>query len=446
MFVWFDALANYWTALAASGLDAKFWTPNGEVVHLVGKDILRFHTVYWPAFLLAAGFGEAKLPSKVYAHGFLTVDGMKMSKSLRNTVSPLRLASELAPYGGADVLRYQLMRAIAFGQDGDFDHAALIERYNADLAKNLGNLLSRTLGLCAKLTGGRVPASGPVTHLETALQARCAEAMRAAAAAWNDLSPTRALELTWDISSAANQYVDHAAPWTAAKAGDAERVATILSTLLGILEALSVMIWPVLPGKAQEMRTQLGLGPIAPNGANQWPASIPAPTERPLATGTPLFPTIDDDARAALLDRLVPKAEPKADDGKPHTVPPPTTRASARPSAPDTRVMIQYDDFAKVDLRVGIVKTCERVKGKDKLLRLMVDCGEPEERQIVAGLALTFSPEQLVGRRVVVVANLAPRDFGKGLVSNGMLLASGPSESLVLATVADDAPAGARLK
>jgi methionyl-tRNA synthetase len=446
MFVWFDALANYWTALASAGLDGKFWTPNGEVVHLVGKDILRFHTVYWPAFLLAAGFGEEKLPSKVYAHGFLTVDGMKMSKSLRNTVSPLRLAAELAPYGGADVLRYQLLRAIAFGQDGDFDHAALIERYNADLAKNLGNLLSRTLGLCAKLTGGKVPAPGPVTHLETALQARCAEAMRAAAAAWTDLSPTRALELTWDISAAANQYVDHAAPWTAAKAGDAERVGTILSTLLGILEALSVMIWPVLPGKAQEMRTQLGLGPVAPNGANQWPASIPTPVERPLATGTPLFPTIDEDTRRALLERLVPKAEPRTDDGKTHSVPPPTTRASARPSAPDTRVMIQYDDFAKVDLRVGIVKTCERVKGKDKLLRLTVDCGEPEERQIVAGLALTFSPDQLVGRRVVVVANLAPRDFGKGLVSNGMLLASGPSESPVLATVAGDAPAGARLK
>jgi methionyl-tRNA synthetase len=450
MYVWFDALANYWTALAAAGLEGRFWTPNGEVVHLVGKDILRFHTVYWPAFLLAAGMGEDHLPSQVFAHGFLTIGGQKMSKSLRNAVSPLALAKELAPYGGADVLRYHLLRAIAFGQDGDFDHAALIERYNADLGKNLGNLLSRTLGLCAKLTQGRAPVV-PVQQgeLEAGLNRRCEEAFRAAAKSWDGVSPTRALEATWDVASAANQYVDHAAPWAAAKAGDAARVDTILGTLVGILEALSVMIWPVLPAKAQEMRTQLGLPAFAPSGTDQWPVSIPLPrVARPLATGTPLFPTIDKDTERALLDRLVPKPEPTspslpASDG---TVPPPTARSSAHPSAAETRVLVGYDDFARIDLRVGVVRTCERVKGKDKLLRLTVDVGEPEPRQIVAGLALTFKPEDLLERRVVVVANLAPRDFGKGLVSNGMLLASGPSEALVLATVGEGAAPGARLK
>jgi methionyl-tRNA synthetase len=447
MYVWFDALANYWTALASAGLDGKYWTPNGEVVHLVGKDILRFHAVYWPAFLLAAGFGEEKLPSRVYAHGFLTVDGMKMSKSLRNTVSPLRLASELAPYGGADVLRYTLLRSIAFGQDGDFDHAAMLERYNADLGKNVGNLLQRTLGLCAKMTQGKSPVvPAETTALETALHARCDEAFRASRDAWDAISPTRALEATWDAASAANQYVDHAAPWAAAKKGDDARVATILGTLLGILETLSVMMWPVLPNKAQEMRVQLGLPPFVASDVDQWPTSIPlARVTRPLATGTPLFPTIDEDTRKALLDRLVPKGEEGA-PANPLTLPPPTTRASAHPSAPDTRVMVTYDDFARIDLRVGEVKTCERVKGKDKLLRLQVDLGEPELRQIVAGLALSFAPEQLVGRRVVVVANLAPREFGKGLVSNGMILATGPSEKLVLATVDADAPPGARLK
>ncbi len=453
MYVWFDALANYWTALASAGLDGEFWTPNGEVVHLVGKDILRFHAVYWPAFLLAAGMGEDHLPSKVFAHGFLTIGGQKMSKSLRNAVSPLGLAKELAPYGGADVLRYHLLRGIAFGQDGDFDHAALIERYNADLAKNLGNLLSRTLGLCAKMTQGRapvVPVAGP-TELEIALDARCEEGFRAAAKAWSALSPTRALEATWDVSSAANQYVDHAAPWAAAKANDAVRVETILGTLVGILEAISVMIWPVLPTKAQEMRTQLGLPAFAPSGADQWPVAIPFPrVPRPLATGTPLFPTIDKDAEKALLERLLPKLDEPVVEAPLGTLPPPTIRAttqpSAHPSAPDTRVLVTYDDFAKTDLRVGVVKTCERVKGKDKLLQLAVDLGEPELRQIVAGLALSFKPEDLVGRRVVVVANLAPRDFGKGLVSNGMLLATGPSEKLVLATVGDGAEPGARLK
>jgi methionyl-tRNA synthetase len=453
MYVWFDALANYWTALASQGQDGKFWTPNGEVVHLVGKDILRFHAVYWPAFLLAAGMGEDHLPSQVNAHGFLTIQGQKMSKSLRNSVSPLRLAKELAPYGGAEVLRYHLLRAVAFGQDGDFDHAAMIERYNADLGKNLGNLLSRTLGLCAKLTQGKapvVPDSGP-GDLERSLFARCQESCRVAAAHWDGVSPTRALEAVWEVSSAANQYVDHAAPWAAAKANDAVRVETILGTLVGVLEALSVMIWPVLPRKAQEMRTQLGLPAFAPSGADQWPASIPLPrVARPLATGSPLFPTIDKDTAAALLDRLVPK--PEASAAVPGaSVPPPTVAGSvppptAHPSAPNTRVMVSYDDFAKTDLRVGVVRTCERVKGKDKLLQLQIDLGEPELRQIIAGLALSFKPEELVGRRVVVVANLVPREFGKGLVSHGMILATGPSEKLVLATAADDAPPGARLK
>jgi methionyl-tRNA synthetase len=152
MYVWFDALSNYRSALGSGDL-ARFWAPSAEVVHLVGKDILRFHTVFWPAFLLSAGYPEEELPSAVFAHGFLTVDGQKMSKSLRNAVDPLRLASEL----GSDVLRYHLLRAIAFGQDGDFDHGALLERYNADLGKNLGNLLSRVIGLCAKLTEGKHP-------------------------------------------------------------------------------------------------------------------------------------------------------------------------------------------------------------------------------------------------------------------------------------------------
>ena len=294
MYVWFDALANYWTALASEGLDGKFWTPNGQVVHLVGKDILKFHAVYWPAFLLAAGMGEDHLPSQVYAHGFLTVSGQKMSKSLRNSVSPLGLAKELAPYGGADVLRYHLLRAVSFGQDGDFDHAAMIERYNADLAKNVGNLLSRTLGLCAKLTNGTAPIvaappapSGSVEpspvaggELEQKLHARCSEDFQAAAKAWDAISPTRALEATWDVASAANQYVDHAAPWAAAKANDAVRVDEILATLLGILEALSIMMWPVLPAKSQEMRTQLGLPVFAPSGDDQWPAYIRLPAWR----------------------------------------------------------------------------------------------------------------------------------------------------------------------
>lgn len=438
MYVWFDALSNYRSAL--SGDLSRFWAPNAKVVHLMGKDILRFHAVYWPAFLLSAGYKEEELPDVVFAHGFLTVDGQKMSKALRNAVDPLKLASEL----GSDVLRYHLLRAIAFGQDGDFDHAALLERYNADLGKNLGNLLQRTLGLCEKMTGGKHPDDDTSTDspLETELTERVLGAMRSARAQWDGLTPNAALEETWKIASAANQYVDRAAPWTEAKNGNTTRVNKILSRLLRILEALSVMIWPAMPNKSDAMRKQLGLDPLHPAIDNDaWPSALPpARAGVKLPPAVPLFPTYDDKAQKELLDRLVPKldAPAAAPAAQPAAAPAPTAEAPAGP--------ITYDDFAKVELRVGVVRTCEKVPKKDKLLRMTVDVGEPEPRTIVAGLALSFTPETLVGRKVVVVANLAPRDFGKGLVSHGMLLASGPSEDLRLATVDGDVAPGARLK
>jgi len=437
MYVWFDALANYWTALGGEGSpNARYWEPSGEVLHLVGKDILRFHTVYWPAFLMSAGL---PLPTKVFAHGFLTVDGQKMSKSLRNAVDPIRLA-ETEEIGGPDGLRYQLLRYVAFGQDGDFDHRAMIERYNADLGKNLGNLLSRTLGLCAKLTGGRVPAYAPETlELEFETQARVH--IDAAARAWDDLAPHRALEEALALSSLANQYVDRAAPWAEAKKDNPARAATTLALLLDALRALSVLVWPAIPRKADALRAQLGLAPIAcATGTDQWPTLTDHDRAgRPLGTATPLFPTVDKDVEKALLDRLQPKPEVAESAPPPPSVP-------GHPSAAPEATTITYDQFAAVDLRVGVVKTATKFPKKDKLLQLEVDLGEPKPRTIIAGLALTFTPEQLVGQRVIVVANLAPRDFGKGLVSHGMLLASGPSEKLVLATAPESAEPGAKLK
>ncbi len=435
MFVWFDALANY-RSILGNGELTRYWPPKGRAVHLVGKDILRQHAIYWPAFLLAAGYGDEGLPTQVYAHGFLTVDGQKMSKSLRNAVDPLRLAKEL----GVDVLRYHLLRAIAFGQDGDFEHAALLERYNADLGKNLGNLLSRTLGLCTKMTEGKVPGRAELGPLEAELEAKTRDKAREAAEAWEAIAPHRALEATWEICAAANQYVDRAAPWAEAKKGDTARIGTILGTLLAVLEAVSRMIWPVMPTKSGELRKQLGLAPLTlAQGSDFWPAgATPLATGHALAPTGSLFPTYDKDAEKALLEKLVPKVP--TDPADPTATASTTTTTTATATA-----TISYDQFSAVDLRVGIVLTCEKVPKKDKLLRLTVDVGEAEPRQIVAGLALTFQPEQLVGRRVVVVANLAPRDFGKGLVSHGMLLATGPSEALTLATVPDVA-AGARLK
>jgi methionyl-tRNA synthetase len=435
MYVWFDALANYWSVLQGNASLEKFWT-DGTVIHFVGKDILRFHAVYWPAFLMSAGL---RLPTKVFAHGFLTFNGQKMSKSLRNAVDPIGIARGFGRVAGgeaagADVVRYQLLRAIAFGQDGDFDLPAMIERYNADLGKNLGNLLARTLGLCAKMTGGKVPGRGEETVLEADLLL-AVEALRAEALeAWDALEPHRALEKTWAIASAANQYVDRAAPWAEDKKGNHARVEAILTTLLAVLGELSVLVSPALPCKSAEMRRQLGLPPLrAGIGEDRMAKASPArePGE-PLAPGAPLFQTLDDDGAKALLAELTPKEA---------TATPTTTSTQTPTSSP-----ITYDHFATVDLRLGLVRTAERVPKKDKLLKLAVDVGEEEPRTIVAGLALTFQPEQLVGRKVVVVANLAPREFGKGLVSHGMLLATGPSEKLVLATVEGDAEPGAKLK
>jgi len=448
MYVWFDALANYWTALGdASDPLRRFWPAKGNgarAVHLVGKDILRFHAVYWPAFLLAAGFTEDELPSQVFAHGFLTIDGHKMSKSLRNAVDPLRLARELGP----DVLRYQLLRAISFGQDGDFDHKSLVTRYNADLSNTLGNLLQRTLGLTTKLTEGRAPSA--TTDLDADLVGPALLALEAAVAEhWETLEIHRAIESTWAIAALANQYVDRSAPWAAAKRGDQARVDVILATLLEVLGRLSVMVAPVIPNKSAEMRAQLGLPPLATTvGVDLWPHATRTHRGEALGAAAPLFPTYDKDAERALLEKLMPPTESEAA--------PDPTRTTLISAAPEATVAppgaaaapsaVTYDQFSAIDLRVGLVMTCERVPKKDKLLRLQVDLGEPEPRLIVAGLAQTFAPEALVGRRVVVVANLAPRDFGKGLVSHGMILATGPSDALKLATIGDDVAPGSRLK
>ena len=439
MYVWFDALTNYRSALGE--VNKRFWAPDAKVVHIMGKDILRFHAVFWPAFLLSAGYREEELPSIIFAHGFLTVDGQKMSKALRNGVDPLRLAAELGP----DVVRYHLLRAIVFGQDGDFDHAALLERYNADLGKNLGNLLSRVIGLCIKLTNNAHPNDDASTDME--IESTLSTTFEACAASakhhWDVLAPSLALEETWRLSSAANQYVDHAAPWAEAKKGNQARVDKILSRLLRILEALSVMIWPAMPSKSDEMRAQLGLPALSVSiGHDLWPSALPAGRAGTvLPPSKPLFPTYDADQQKALLEKLVPKPDA-----------PPATPPKAEPLATDGT--IPYSDFEKVDLRVGLVLTAVKVPKKDKLLRLTVDVGEPQPRVIVAGLALTFAPEALVGRKILVVANLAPREFGSAeidgkktkLVSHGMLLATGPSEALQLASIDGDVAPGARLK
>ena len=488
MYVWFDALFSYLTPMLATPERRAFWPAD---VHVVGKDILRFHAVYWPAFLMSAGMSDDELPRAIFAHGFLTVNGQKMSKSRGNTVQPLMLAEAF----GVDTLRYYLMRSVAFGQDGDFDVAELIARYNADLGNALGNLCNRVLKQTDTVSAGKFPEKGESEELERTLLSELASGARAAADAFDAMQPHRALEAIWQIVGAANQYIDRAAPWAAVKRGDMRRASTILATALEVLGAVSTMVWPVLPRSADALRGQIGLPPVSASSTDVWPfAAASRRAREPLGVAAPIFPRIDAEREKKLLADFGPLPEPdERSVGSPETggargsSAAKTPSSGARPgsaaapkdalgvaSRPDgatagavsasggatasasansgtategaAPATISYDDFAKLDLRVGVVVSAERVAGKDKLLSLRIDLGEPEPRPLVAGLALSFRPEDLVGTRVVVVANLEPRKFGKGLVSQGMLLAAGPSESLAMVTVGDKVAPGTKVK
>ena len=429
MYVWFDALTNYWSALTAPDDLRHLW----PAVHLVGKDILRFHAVYWPAFLLAAGMPP---PRHVVAHGFLTYNGQKMSKSLRNTVSPVALAQALSPRFGADVVRYCLMRAIAFGHDGDFSIHDVLQRYASELGNTLGNLMNRVLPFARE-----APPRGAPGELESAFLDAYAPAVKAVGDAFDQQNPTAALTALWALLARANEYVDKAAPWAAKKKGDLARLGTIVGTLLDVLGAVSLLVAPVMPAVANELRAQLGLPlldwkALADKPEALWPLELPRrPDGLAVKGGEPIFPRFEKEREAEIIKQFTPSSAEAA--------PAPAAEA-AKPEAParEAKATIPYDDFAKLDLRVGVVLSAERVKKKDKLLDLRIDTGDAAPRRIVSGIAMAYAPEALVGKRVVVLCNLAPRDFGKGLVSEGMLLTAEGGGGLSVLTPADDRPAG----
>jgi methionyl-tRNA synthetase len=439
MYVWFDALTNYWSALRAPEDNAHFW---GHAVHLMGKDIIRFHAVYWPAFLMAAGL---PLPERVFAHGFLKVNGQRMSKTLRNTVNPVALAQAISPRVGVDVVRYSLMRAIAFGQDGDFSIADVMQRYASELGNTLGNLLNRVLPFAREALPHGEPG-----ELERALLDGYPAAAQAVTEAFDQLNPTGALNALFGLLGRANEYIDKAAPWAAKKKGDAARLGTIVATLLGMLEAASVLLAPVMPTVANEMRAQLGLPlldwkALAREPAELWPLSLPRrPEGLAVKGGDPIFPRFEKEVEAEIIKRFSP---PPEEEGKPAAQDPKQATTLPAPAAESAqKPTIAYEDFAKIDVRVGIIVSAERVKKKDKLLDLRVDTGDAAPRRIVAGIAAAYAPEALVGKRVVVLCNLAPREFGKGLVSEGMLLAAEGGGGLSVLTVDGDKPAGSPVK
>ncbi|MFW6050364.1 MAG: methionine--tRNA ligase [Myxococcota bacterium] len=444
MYVWLDALTNYISALGGPAepreapLFDTFWPPGARVIHIVGKDILRFHAVYWPAFLMSAGIEP---PTQIWAHGWLTVNGEKMSKSLGNFLPPEPLADAF----GADVLRYYFMRDVAFGQDGDFNHRSLLARYHGELGNGLGNLLNRLVAsIVKKSLDGRVPAVDPAA-LQDEDRALIATAERAAAAAarhMDAIAPQRALEAVWELVGHANRYVDQTAPWTLAKEGKSDRLAQVAYTVLEALRWMSVMLWPVMPKKCDELRHQLGLPPLMPTERlDLWP-SVWGGLRAGTATrpGQPLFPRFDAQQERAVLERLgVADASDDANDA---------ARRAARTAAKAKKGnagVISIDDVAKVDLRVGLVKEAEAVEKSDRLLRLTIDLGEEAPRQVLAGIKEHYRPEALVGRRVVVVANLEPRKM-MGLESHGMVLAASDEGGLTVATVEGEIAPGSRVK
>ena len=419
-YVWFDALTTYVSAVEGEGR----WPAD---LHLIGKEILRFHAVYWPAFLMAAGWD---LPKRVFAHGWLLFENDKMSKSRGNIVRPAPIAETM----GVDALRYFLLREIVFGQDGSFSYDALVGRYNSDLANGLGNLASRTLSMIQQYRAGVVPAS----RGDRSIGEAAAQTASAALSAYESFDFARALELIWSIISVIDKFIVQRAPWKLAKDPSEEAQARLDETLYTAAEALRLVCGlasPVLPHSTQAIWNQLGFTlPI-----DCTPSWGVLKGGQKIGEIAPVFPRLDLKPTIQKMQdlELIEKNRQAALVGGP-----PEPTAEPEPKAN----LISIEDFSKVDLRVGEVKSAERVKGADKLLHLKVDIGEAEPRAIVAGIALAYRPEQLIGRKVIIVANLQPRKL-RGLTSQGMIVAASIEGDVpVLAGFHEDVPVGTRLK
>ena len=428
-YVWFDALMTYMTAVRGQkdkeGHD--LWPAD---LHLIGKEIVRFHAVYWPAFLMAA---ELPLPKRIFAHGWLLFEHDKMSKSRGNIVR----AEPIRRVMGADALRYFLLREIVFGQDGSFSYDALVGRYNSDLANGLGNLASRTLTMIRQYRGGAIPAGSD----DKIRQIAC-ETIRAAAEAFYNFEFSKGLEAIWSLISAVDKFIVEQAPWKFAKQQDAGSQTALDRTLYTAAEALrvaTILLAPVLPESCARIWTQLGMTEPLESvrlDALAWGQLYAC---QKIGEVQGVFPRIDSKPAIEKMRALEAgvAAEQSALLGKA-----PAQGAEAATAGSQ----ITIDDFVKVDLRVGQVLSAERVKGADKLLHLKVDLAEAEPRSIVAGIAEAYPPEQLIGRKVVIVANLAPRKL-RGLTSNGMIVAASVEGGKpVLASFLEDIPVGARLK
>ncbi len=440
IYVWIDALTNYVTALGgprAVENDARARQLWGASHHLIAKDILRFHAVYWPAMLMSAGLPP---PKAIFCHGYLTVKGQKISKSIPATrVDPNLIADDL----GVDPLRYFVLREYTLGADGDFSYEALLQRYESDLGNDLGNLLNRTVSLARQLPSAPyLPARSPhpddpPSEDEQGLRAAVAKAVNDATAAWEDFAPGRALEAVWGLIRRANSYVDKTAPWKLSKAAAWEDLNRVLSNTCEAIRRAAIMVVPAMPSAAREILGQIGRR----DDYGHWPG--PEWTGWPggtLEDPRPVFPRFDPDRQAALISKWVGEAVPAA-----AAAPAPTAPAPAAAASGDGTISI--DEFARIDLRAARVLTAERVPKTDKLMKLTLDLGS-EQRTVVSGIADRYLPEQLVGRTVVYLANLKPTKL-RGVLSQGMILAAGDDKVLGLLSVDQDlseVPPGSRIR